>query len=825
MFLLHKFYKLFVVFIMISMLVSACSVLDMVVPPVDATPTPIAGDPQAMVTFRLNLPEPLQSGNSVFLVLLDETTGLPFNQQKVAMTLEDAQHLVAIVPLPVGRIIKYRYARQGAYLSQEFLTDGRPVRYRVLNVVGPAKVEDYLTRWVDTTYSGFTGRIVGQLLDQVSKQPAADMLVFAGGMQTTSAFDGTFQLEGLPPGTHNLVVTAPDGSYRPFEQGALVAPDSATPANIELQPVNMMKVVFIVQVPTETPQGAVVRIAGSLSQLGATFSEQRGDISVLAGRMPVMQTLPDGRFTATLDLPVGVQFTYRYTLGDGLWNAEHTASGTFGQRSLIINDNIRKVEDSVLSWKFGDAGPISFGVTVPAATQPGELIAIQLNPGYGWTEPIPMWSVGPNQWTYTLFSPLLGLAELHYRYCRALDCDSADELTQMGALARGRKVSVSLEPQTVIDQIDAWAWYNGAQRLAVVPSIVVNPRAPGFSAGVAFQASGYHPNWDLSIAGAVQDAARINANWIYLAPTWGVVRDLPPTFEAVAGKDLSVGAIRQTIAVAAGQGLAVGLFPHLRYPGEPDEWWSSSLRDFGWWISWFDNYERFILNYARLAQSQQIGPLILGGPDLNPALPGGLLADGSSSGVLADAEIRWTRIISDVRNVYSGQIYWAVVSHDLLQTRPKFLSQMDGVYVLWSEKLALEPTLDVNILAVAAGEQLDSKLLAWQQSYQKPIILALSYPSAHGALTGCIIRQEGTCASPLELSRPMPDLQGVALNLEEQEAAYNAVLQAVNDRPWINGVVSEGFYIPTALEDKSISVRGKPASGVLWFWFAKLLGK
>jgi hypothetical protein len=48
---------------------------------------------------------------------------------------------------------------------------------------------------------------------------------------------------------------------------------------------------------------------------------------------------------------------------------------------------------------------------------------------------------------------------------------------------------------------------------------------------------------------------------------------------------------------------------------------------------------------------------------------------------------------------------------------------------------------------------------------------------------------------------------------------------AINDRSWISGFVSQGFYPPLPLQDKSSSLHGKPASGVIWFWFPKLLGK
>jgi hypothetical protein len=50
------------------------------------------------------------------------------------------------------------------------------------------------------------------------------------------------------------------------------------------------------------------------------------------------------------------------------------------------------------------------------------------------------------------------------------------------------------------------------------------------------------------------------------------------------------------------------------------------------------------------------------------------------------------------------------------------------------------------------------------------------------------------------------------------------VLQAINQRDWVGGFVSRGFYPPVPLMDKSSSVRGKMAADLLWYWFPRLTG-
>jgi hypothetical protein len=75
------------------------------------------------------------------------------------------------------------------------------------------------------------------------------------------------------------------------------------------------------------------------------------------------------------------------------------------------------------------------------------------------------------------------------------------------------------------------------------------------------------------------------------------------------------------------------------------------------------------------------------------------------------------------------------------------------------------------------------------------------------------------------LNQPNPDISAVGLNLQEQAKAYNAMLGAINERSWIAGYVAMGYYPPALLQDKSTSIHGKPANGVLLFWSQGFLGQ
>jgi len=57
------------------------------------------------------------------------------------------------------------------------------------------------------------------------------------------------------------------------------------------------------------------------------------------------------------------------------------------------------------------------------------------------------------------------------------------------------------------------------------------------------------------------------------------------------------------------------------------------------------------------------------------------------------------------------------------------------------------------------------------------------------------------------------------VDLEYQALVYNAFMNEIIEREWIKGMVARSFYAPLKLTDASISINGKPAMDVLWYWY------
>jgi hypothetical protein len=769
-----------------------------------STPIPAAG-----INFNVTLPAPLQSGEVLNLSVLDEITGLGLNAVNYPMQGMDSLHYTVNIAFPISSVVKYRYMRVGGLPTLEITSANQPVRYRMYYVTGSASAEDVVSAWSDGIFNSPYGRISGKIVSATEPAGIANILIAAAGQQTLTDSNGIFNLENLPSGTHNLVAYSLDGAYQTIQQGARVDVGKTTEADLSMTPAKGVTVNFIVSMPRGTIPNVPVRLAGNLYQFGNTFGDLQGGLSTVAARMPQLTPLPDGRYSLSLVLPVGADLRYKYTLGDGFWNAEHRSDGAFALRQLIVpaGSDPLQIVDSVQTWQAGPESPILFELSVPANTPVGDIPSIQFNP-YGWTEPIPMWSRGNNQWVYQLYSPLNMLGDFHYRYCRNDQCGVADDIQTRNNLP-GRLVSSTLAPQDFQDSVTDWTWFHPAAPTAQV-ELPVTTRTAGFWAGVEFLPSS-SPTWSPWMTLAFQNVQGLHANWAVLAPTWTISRSTPFTFSLVPGRDVLMSDMVSDASRARTANMNVAIFPQINFPEEAFSWWMNTPRSMDWWESWYDHYEEYAAYSADLAAKAGAQALILGGDWVTPSLPAGVLADGSSSGAPANAMTRWDSILAQVRQRFGGQILWATTYSKKLDILPAFISKMDGVYLLWSAPL---DGTNVDELYASAGQLLDEDIEPIQTSLGKPIIIAAAYPSANGAATG-------TISLP---SMFQPGNTALTLDLQTQANIYQAMLRAVNDRAWVGGFISRGYYPPVGLQDPSASIHGKPAADVLWYWFPRMLG-
>jgi hypothetical protein len=705
--------------------------------------------------------------------------------------------------------------------SSDVCSSDLPVRYRLYYVSGPGVIRDVITGWDSLAGSDKRGRIQGQISLQGSNSPVVNALVTAAGMQTTSASDGSFLLEGLSIGTHNLVVYDMNGAFQTFQQGAVVAADSTTPATIQVIPNETVNITFLVIPPATNLQGIPIRMVGNILALGNTFADLDGGMSIVPSRAPLLSILPDGRYSISLKLPVGLDLRYKYTLGDGFWNAEISDSGETRLRQLLVPDHDVTVNEVIDAWNSTGQEQVTFTVSVPSDTPATDTISIQFNP-FTWTEPIPMWPAGDIRWVYILYNTISAIHNATYRYCRNDQCGTGDSTDTRGSSAPGMPFKPANEEQKYDDTIASWAWMEKKTDPVVVPAVNIQPREEGFIAGVEFTPD-YDPSWQPKIPLALQNVRDIGSNTVILSPTWHMTHQTPPAIEAIPGRDALWPDLSQMVIQAQQKELGVIIHPYILYTEDPGKWWIEAARNDGWWQSWFDRYRTFLLNYADLAAQTGARTLIIGDENILPALPNGFLADGTTSNVPSDASERWQKIIQEVRERYTGKLAWFIPYSGANVSVPDFVRDLDGIYIQLSAPLIASDEYNQADLEVAFTSIIDLDILELYKNFNESIVIGLKVPSIQGILDGCV-DADGSCLPMNGFYKPAGEYPNTVLDLKVQSDAYTALLTVVNQKPWISGVYSVGYYPPISLIDNSFSIHGKTASDVLWYWYPRLLG-
>ncbi len=369
------------------------------------------------ILIWVEVPEETPENTIIQLVLVDEVSGLDFNSKYIDMLKVDRTHYGVVLRVQIGSIIKYRYARSGGNSSFEHTSNDEEVRYRIYYADGPGEVHDIVSKWEDSEIIREMGKISGSILDFETNDPIENMLVSVGGQQVLTLPDGSFELTNLPSGQHQLVAYSLNGNHKTFKQNLIVKKDLTTPVNILVEESNWVEVIFTVTVPDETVPAVPLRLAGNLLQFGNRFLDLGGSISGSPDSMPIMKEIEPNKYQTTLSLPAGADFRYKYTQGDGFWNAERDSDGELNTRQFIVPSDIFEISinDSVISWKSDDYAGIWFDLSVPADLSIEDEIFIQYYQG-GWMAKIPMWHIQENRWAYKLLGPT-GIGELIYRYC------------------------------------------------------------------------------------------------------------------------------------------------------------------------------------------------------------------------------------------------------------------------------------------------------------------------------------------------------------------------------------------------------------------------
>ncbi len=768
--------------------------------------------PNVAIQFNLTIPTALGAGERVVLELVDEVTGLPYNtRQYDLIQTSESEHTITL-DFPQGSVLKYRYVKIGAGMVPEATPQTDEVRYRMLAAEANTTVVDHLQFWQDSPLQGETGVLTGQITSSATGLPLADMLVSAAGNLTFTDANGRFSLPEIFPGVHNVVIYALDGAYNTFQQGASVVAGETTPVKVALTPRETVAVTFNVTPPNDA-LGIPIYLAGNIVQLGNTFADLNGGMSLDPKQLPLLVAQADNTFSLTLDLYAGLDLRYKFTLGDGYWNAEQAAEGGgWKLRQLIVPDHDLTLDLSIAGWRSADAAAITFEISIPPEGGNGDEKFIQFK-AREWTNPLPLWPLGDGKYLFILFSPLDRTVPVSYRFCRNEDCQQA---LNAEALATEASFQPSETVQTIQLTLAEWANWHPADGPVEVVAANVPPKDSAYLTQIELSPE-MDPTWQVYAPIAISEIAEIGANAIQFAPQWflGSDGELQPEWVETP----FTYALSNLIAASKAQGLSVSLFPQVGPTDALVKFWTAGDRSAQWWEDWFASYQTFILNYARVAADAGVEQLVLGGKAVLPAFSGGYFLDGSVSDVPAAMDDEWVSLIGEVREIFAGDLVWATNAQVSVDPLPGFIALFDAIYVTVDAPLADPDFPTSDRIAANFWEVLNAQIYPIHETTGKPIIIALGYPSTADAVKGCLLIDEACSNDGVFLAS---EISQSTVDLDLQVSIYNALLPIIADQDWVSGISIRGYNPVVSVMDGSSSIAGKRARDVIWYWFAGL---
>jgi hypothetical protein len=768
----------------------------------------------AETVFEVTLAEPLNENEILYLEMLDEVTGVALNPSRYEMEAKDDYSYFVRIPMVIGSLVKYRYVRQGTDANIiEHDSNGNVVHYRLNVIKKPAIVKDFIAKWNSKKFEGKTGEISGFVYDEDTEVPLPEIMVSINGLRTFTSSDGYYELRNVPLGEYNLVALEPDGNYNAFQQGAVIAENSVTPASFGLKAAEMVQVTFIVTPPANQVTQGDMRFISNLYSQGNTYSEKDGGISVLASQAPLLKRLDNGDYSVTLDVPENFDLRYKFSLGDGFINAEHASNGSYRVRQLIVPGKNSKIYNTVESWFSSGKEPVKIYLTVPEYTPENDVVSIQINP-FVWMEPIPMVKESDYQWSFTLYSPQEYLNNAQFRFCRNYQCGLADDAQTSGKNSTGFTLNLD-DPNMYTINYALETWAGLAQANYPLQPIAI-PTNNIFIKGIEI-----NPSFDKTDMATYKwglvNAAVSGANLLVLSPTWTFREYSTSGITLQTGSDLLYSDYDGIKTFADEAGLALGMYPQPRFETSTSTYWYDAEKSFNWWQDWFTRYERFILHYADYAEIHGIQTLIIGGSEVAPAFPNGKLPNGNSANTPYDMADKWSALIDDIRGHFSGQLFFALPYSTNMEDVPDYLSKVDALYIELNTALSTSNSPTLDELKTRTSSVLDSGVYNLYATLQKPVIIALDYPSLDGSASNCL-NYSNSCQEYLKTN----DTPLKYVDQEEQAMIYQAIFEESLTRSWIYGLVAQGYNPSVKVLDNSGSIYGKSAEIVLSYYFNAL---
>lgn len=738
--------------------------------------------------FSVDLRMPASAETQLSVDLFDEVSGMLYNLKRYPLTRQADGKFQATILLPENASLRYRYVMTAPIEGAEQKADGSPVGYRVVFVQKNNIINDLISGWPNSPYSGETADLTGIVHDGKSNQPLPDILINIAGYQTFTDMTGRFVLHDLPVGAHLLSAVSIDGSHMTFQQQANLIAGLSTPAVIKLTPLPEIKVTLNLA-PLKDAVGAPVRIATNYAQGGAIFQDSIED--TLASRMPLMARNENGSYSLELTMHAGNVLRYKYTLGNGVINAERDKSGLLLLRMVTLPDHDVTLSDKIATWRINDQAPVTIIAQAPPSTPPEDSVSIQFISNQKH-ETIPMWSMGNGQWMILYFGNP-NSEPVFYRFARN---DQADLSVDPASSANPYQI-VFTNKNAQTHQIENWSSLDSSQPILRQVTTADNSKLIGVEL-----MPGYQPSFLNRYRQLPHELKQYGINWLIFTPSWSLkVRGGLPYLEYDSSSSVLLSELAEVVSLAKSEGYQVALYPQIKFPASPQTWWLESDKSRIWWQQWYAEYERFVMCFSQFANVNGIDQLILGGSGVEYSLPGAIKTSGSNFGTPKTADQTWADLLNKVKTYYSGQLLIGVSTASDTLPIYSFYDQADGFYLTFDD--AELQAYTYNQYSVTA--YLDSTVTTFFDAVDKPLFAGI-------AASSLVSTQLGNNADRQVLISPFNPQYGAAnVDLESQDYFYQVYTSSLSSYDWISGISTRGFFPVLQLTDFSSSIYGKPA--------------
>jgi hypothetical protein len=297
----------------------------------------------------------------------------------------------AITEVQSGAIIRYSYDRHDGTnccdsdVTREALGERFRMQYRFLLAEdGLQRVNDAIGTWNDLREPHIEGKITGRVTDRITGAPIFDADVSISGIHVGTRVDGSYKIEGLPPGEHTVIAHSDTGDFLPAQSVVVIIGNHSEIKDLTVSPTKLVPVTFEVVLPDSTPENAWVKIGGNISSLGARIAHPSRPLSPDNYFLPLLEREGNTAFDEFM-LPEGAVIEYFYTIGPiGVTN-ERGAQGATIVRSFIVGEDGDHRSDKVRFWNNEGWSLVTLTLIPPVNTPEDAKIALNMGPS-SWME-------------------------------------------------------------------------------------------------------------------------------------------------------------------------------------------------------------------------------------------------------------------------------------------------------------------------------------------------------------------------------------------------------------------------------------------------------